>query len=91
MALPIWALYMKKVLNDSSLGYSSTENFDVPGTFNATGGCEENLFEQALCIRKNKYFSEIKLKKQSASIYIVKYLAFLQGLKKSIYTICILN
>jgi penicillin-binding protein 1A len=45
MALPIWALYMKKVLNDSSLGYSSTENFDVPGTFNATGGCEENLFE----------------------------------------------
>jgi penicillin-binding protein 1A len=45
MALPIWALYMKKVLNDSSLGYSSTENFDVPGTFNATGGCEENLIE----------------------------------------------
>ena len=45
MALPIWALYMKKVLNDSSLGYSSTENFDVPGTFNATSGCEENLFE----------------------------------------------
>ena len=45
MALPIWALYMKKVLNDSSLGYSSSENFDVPGTFNATGGCEENLFE----------------------------------------------
>ena len=44
MALPIWALYMKKVLGDSSLGYSTNENFDVPGTFNAGGGCEENVF-----------------------------------------------
>lgn len=45
MALPIWALYMKKVLNDGSLGYSATENFDVPSSFNANAGCEENVFE----------------------------------------------
>lgn len=41
MALPIWAIYMKKVLSDPSLGYSSTENFDVPATFNANAGCDE--------------------------------------------------
>jgi len=45
MALPIWALYMKKVYNDGSLGYSQSENFDVPDTFNANQGCEENMFD----------------------------------------------
>lgn len=40
MALPIWALYMKKVLEDSELGYSSTEQFDIPSSFNANLGCE---------------------------------------------------
>jgi penicillin-binding protein 1A len=45
MALPIWAIYMKKVYNDGSLGYSQSENFDVPDTFNANQGCEENLFD----------------------------------------------
>ncbi len=45
MALPIWALYMKKVLNDPNLGYLSNENFDVPATFNVNSGCEENLYE----------------------------------------------
>lgn len=45
MALPIWALYMKKVLADPSLGYSPNEDFDVPGTFNSVGNCEENVFE----------------------------------------------
>ena len=45
MALPIWALYMKKVLNNSELGYSSSEQFDVPSSFNANEGCEANAFE----------------------------------------------
>jgi len=40
MALPIWALYMKKVLSDPILGYSSTEQFDVPASFNANEGCD---------------------------------------------------
>lgn len=45
MALPIWALYMKKVLADKELGYSSTEQFDVPSSFNANSGCEANAFQ----------------------------------------------
>ncbi len=45
MALPIWAIYMKKVYNDGSLGYSQSENFDVPDTFNVNQGCEENMFD----------------------------------------------
>lgn len=40
MALPIWALYMKKVLSDPELGYSSTDQFEVPSSFNANEGCE---------------------------------------------------
>jgi penicillin-binding protein 1A len=40
MALPIWALYMKKVLADPDLGYSSSEQFDVPSSFNANEGCD---------------------------------------------------
>lgn len=40
MALPIWALYMKKVLADQDLGYSVTEQFDIPSSFNANEGCE---------------------------------------------------
>jgi len=46
MALPIWALYMKKVLSDPTLGYSSTEGFDIPGSFSANEGCEENTFDE---------------------------------------------
>lgn len=45
MALPIWALYMKKVLADKELGYSSSEQFDVPSSFNANAGCEANAFQ----------------------------------------------
>jgi penicillin-binding protein 1A len=41
MALPIWALYMKKVLSDPGLGYSATESFNVPASFNANAGCDE--------------------------------------------------
>jgi len=45
MALPIWALYMKKVFNDSSLGYSQNDEFEIPDTFNVNQGCEENMFD----------------------------------------------
>lgn len=45
MALPIWALYMKKVLADKYLGYSASEQFDVPSSFNANSGCETNAFQ----------------------------------------------
>ena len=37
MALPVWALYMKKVYEDESLGYTQTETFDVPAGFNPCG------------------------------------------------------
>ncbi|MGC3979129.1 MAG: penicillin-binding transpeptidase domain-containing protein [Paludibacteraceae bacterium] len=40
MALPIWALYMKKVLADPRLGYSVNDQFDVPEEYSLSGGCE---------------------------------------------------
>ncbi len=40
MALPIFALYMQKVLADESLGYSSTDEFDIPGWFDPKAGCK---------------------------------------------------
>ena len=40
MALPIWALYMKKVLADPTLGYSETEDFDIPEWFDPEEGCK---------------------------------------------------
>ena len=39
MALPIWALYMQKVLADEELPYDEAEQFDVPITFDAEAGC----------------------------------------------------
>jgi penicillin-binding protein 1A len=45
MALPIWALYMKKVLDNPALGYSATEDFSVPKTFNPNAACNANPFE----------------------------------------------
>lgn len=33
MALPIWAIYMKKVYADSTLGYDPEEKFDIPKEF----------------------------------------------------------
>ncbi|MFZ4725864.1 MAG: transglycosylase domain-containing protein [Paludibacter sp.] len=45
MALPIWALYMKKVLNDSELGYSFGEQFDIPSSFSANAGCQVDVTE----------------------------------------------
>ncbi len=46
MALPIWALYMKKVLADSSLGYTSSETFDTEGSSNISSECNDNLFDE---------------------------------------------
>lgn len=40
MALPIWALYMKKVLADPQLGYSVNDQFDIPLEYSQGGGCE---------------------------------------------------
>jgi penicillin-binding protein 1A len=40
MALPIWAIYMKKVLANPALGYKTTDNFDVPVEFNSEVGCD---------------------------------------------------
>lgn len=45
MALPIWALYMKKVLADPELGYSTSEQFDIPASFNANEGCAVTVSE----------------------------------------------
>lgn len=45
MALPIWALYMKKIYNDPTLAYSQSENFNIPESFNVNEGCETNMFE----------------------------------------------
>lgn len=45
MALPIWAIYMKKVLNDSNTGYSASEAFEIPESFNANEGCEVIITE----------------------------------------------
>ena len=39
MALPIWAIYMQKVLADESLPYTPDEQFDVPPTFDPEAGC----------------------------------------------------
>lgn len=40
MALPIWALYMKKVLANPETGYSPMEEFDIPEDFNPNAGCQ---------------------------------------------------
>jgi len=45
MALPIWALYMRKVLADQDLGYSASEQFDIPTSFNANAGCDGSVTE----------------------------------------------
>ena len=46
MALPIWAIYMRKVLADSSLGYSASETFETPAAYNLDKGCEANPFDE---------------------------------------------
>lgn len=36
-ALPIWGIYMKKVLADKDLGYTTTASFDIPEGYNPCG------------------------------------------------------
>ncbi|MFV0390708.1 MAG: transglycosylase domain-containing protein [Paludibacteraceae bacterium] len=40
MALPIWGLYMKKVMADKELGYKTTDQFNIPTEFNSEIGCD---------------------------------------------------
>jgi penicillin-binding protein 1A len=40
MALPIWSIYMQKVLADEELGYDPKEQFDVPEWFDPEAGCK---------------------------------------------------
>lgn len=39
MALPIWSLYMQKVLADETLPYNEEEVFDIPDWFDPNAGC----------------------------------------------------
>lgn len=41
MALPIWGLYMQKVLADKTLGYDPDEKFQFPEGFSPCGGASE--------------------------------------------------
>ena len=43
MALPVWALYMKKVFADKSLGYREDEDFDVPAGYNPCASDNEDF------------------------------------------------
>ena len=40
LALPIWSLYMEKVLADPDLPYSEDEQFDIPAWFDPELGCK---------------------------------------------------
>ena len=40
MALPIWGLYMNKVYNDTTIGYSNTKQFDIDENFDPNAGCK---------------------------------------------------
>ena len=54
MALPIWAIFMKKVYADVSLGYSPEVKFDIPADYNPCyhvgNGGEQDSFEQVNAI-----------------------------------------
>lgn len=39
MALPIWAMFMRKVYGDPSLGYSEAEAFKIPPSYDPNAGC----------------------------------------------------
>jgi penicillin-binding protein 1A len=43
MALPIWAIFMHKVYSDATLGYSESEAFKIPSTFNPDAGCDGSV------------------------------------------------
>lgn len=44
MALPIWSLYMKKVLANKELGYKVTDDFDVPVEWSSNNGCGGDVY-----------------------------------------------
>jgi penicillin-binding protein 1A len=46
MALPIFALYMKKVYNDSTLKYTNEAKFEKPLNFNIETDCDKHSEEQ---------------------------------------------
>lgn len=46
MALPIWALYMKKVYDDKDLGYSLDDKFTPPPGFNIDLDCSKTTTEE---------------------------------------------
>lgn len=41
MALPIWAIYMQKIYEDRTLGYTEEEQFDIPTDFDPEAGCKK--------------------------------------------------
>ena len=44
MALPIWAIFMKKVYADPTLGFSPMEKFDIPADYNPCASQTEDEF-----------------------------------------------
>jgi penicillin-binding protein 1A len=40
MALPIFGLYMNKIYQDTTLGYSQNEQFEIPDWFDPNAGCQ---------------------------------------------------
>lgn len=45
MALPVWALYMRRVYADKSLGISEDATFDLPEGFNPCANSEDDMTE----------------------------------------------
>lgn len=45
MALPIWAIFMKKVYADPSLGYDTTTQFDLPDGYNPCQQAQKDEFD----------------------------------------------
>lgn len=58
MALPVWALFMKKVYNDRSLGYSQSEKFQIPPEFRYCGDSILSPLD-SLGIGDEEYYHEI--------------------------------
>ena len=48
MALPIWAIFMKKVYADTSLGISPTVKFDIPENYNPCGNSKDDFDENGI-------------------------------------------
>ena len=57
MALPIWAIFMKKVYNARSLGDSHNETFQIPSDFNYCG--DNSISPDSLDFNSNEEYIEI--------------------------------